>query len=142
MHATVRTLNCSQRSIVEAIRHLVASTPEKESLFVIDLGAVYRKVTQWNTLFPAIGAFFAVKALPDPLVLRALMSMGVGFDCASTGEMEKVLQLGGDPKMIIFSNTCKPPGAITYAKNHGIEWMTFDNEYEVVKIKKLYPDAK
>ena len=137
----VRTLSCTQQPLLNAISGHLATSPD-ESLFVIDLGTVYRKAMQWAELLPSVTAFFAVKALPDDLVLRALMSLGVGFDCASAGEMEQLLRLGCDPKRIILSNPSKSPSTLAYSRDNGVEWMTFDNEYEAAKIKAIYPDAK
>ena len=138
----VRTLSCSQTTVLDALDRYITSNPDRDSVLLLDLGTVYRKVKQWAQLLPNVNACFAVKALPDPLVLRALLSLGVGLDCASAGEMEHVLALGADPKRIILSNPCKSPSALQCARDNGVEWMTFDNEYEVVKIKDIYPEAK
>lgn len=75
-------------------------------------------------------------------VLEVLNAMNVNFDCASKGEIAKVLSMGVHPERIIFANPAKPASHIRYAAAAGITTMTFDNETELHKIKKLYPDAR
>ena len=133
-----RTLHCPA-SVPAALQRL---TSLEDELFVVDLGVIARKVRHWTHVLPGVGCFFAVKALPDPVVLKALASMGAGFDCASAGEMECVLGLGVAPERIILSHACKLPSAIVTARKHGVRWMTFDNAYEVKKVHQLYPDAQ
>ena len=53
-----------------------------------------------------------------------------------------MLDLGADPKKIIFAHPCKPPHHIKYALEHGVEMMTFDNIDEMKKIKAIHPHAK
>ena len=43
---------------------------------------------------------------------------------------------------IIYANPCKQSSYIRYAKEVGVETMTFDNEQELLKIHQLYPNAK
>lgn len=68
--------------------------------------------------------------------------LGAGFDCASKNEIQKVLDLGVSPDRIIFANPCKQASYIKYAYKMGVEYMTFDNEHELYKIKDNHPNAK
>lgn len=43
---------------------------------------------------------------------------------------------------IIFANTVKVESHIQFARNVGVRMLTVDNEYELHKIKNLYPEAK
>lgn len=40
---------------------------------------------------------------------------GCGFDCASPGEMDQVLDNGVDSSRIIFANPCKTTAALEHA---------------------------
>jgi len=71
-----------------------------------------------------------------------LSYLGVGFDCASKNEIQKVLDLGVSPHRIIFANPCKQASFIKYAYKMGVDYMTFDNEHELYKIKENHPQAK
>ena len=56
-----------------------------------------------------------MKANNDPQLLSWLHSVGVGFDCASAGEMRQV-----SPKAdVIFANPCKSLADIAYANKKG-----------------------
>jgi len=85
----------------------------------------------------------AIKCNPDPYVLRLLAALGAGFDCASNGEIAKLLALGGvEPNRILFANPCKATSFIRSAARVGVDKMTFDNEDELYKIARAHPGAK
>lgn len=71
-----------------------------------------------------------------------LAALGTNFDCASKGEINKVLSVGVSPDRIIFANPAKPASHIRHAASIGVSRMTFDNEAELHKVKNLYPNAK
>ena len=75
-------------------------------------------------------------------VLRTLASIGCSFDCASAGEIEKILSLGVDPIRIIYANTTKMANHIKFAEKNEVNLMTFDNEDELYKIEKYHPCAE
>ncbi|KAI9495027.1 ornithine decarboxylase [Zychaea mexicana] len=115
---------------------------QENAFFVGDLGEVYRQHLRWKALLPRIEPFFAVKSNPDPMVVKLLASLGIGFDCASKSEIQQVLNVGVEPSRIIYANPCKQASFIRFAAQHNVARMTFDNAEELYKIKKLYPDAE
>lgn len=112
------------------------------SFYIVDLGTVVDKYLLWKKCFPRVEPFYAVKSNPDIEVSRTLNALGTGFDCASKGEMAQTLAMGVDPNNIIFANPCKPIEHILYAKDHGIDMMTFDNMHELLKIYEFFPEAR
>ena len=56
---------------------------------------------------PRVEIFYAVKVLDEEQVVSKCISQNTGFDVASPNEMEKVINLGGDPNRIIFANPVK-----------------------------------
>lgn len=46
------------------------------------------------------------------------------------------------PERIIYANPCKQVSHLLYAAEKGVDLMTFDNEWELHKIKKHYPTAR
>lgn len=86
--------------------------------------------------------FPATKSNPDPYVLRLLAALGTGFDCASIGEIQTILNMGIDPSRIIFAHTCKVMSGIKFARDMGVHQMTFDNADELYKIKRVFPEAQ
>lgn len=76
------------------------------------------------------------------MVLEVLATFGIGFDCASKNEIQKVLNLGVDKSRIIYANPNKFISHIRYAAEMDIRVMTFDNESELHKIQKYFPNAR
>jgi len=53
--------------------------------------------------------YYAVKALPNPEILKLMFDMGFGFDCSSIGELVLSRQVGGRAEDIMFtSNNTNP----------------------------------
>lgn len=48
--------------------------------------------------------FFAVKALPDPAILRIMARHGYGFDCSSIPELILARETGATPDQIMFTS--------------------------------------
>lgn len=84
----------------------------------------------------------AVKCNDDPVLLRVLAFLNVGFDCASINEMKTILGLGVDPSRIIYAAPCKAGSHLRYAAQRGVRKTVFDNETELYKIEKLHPEAE
>ena len=114
----------------------------QEAFFLTDLGKVVGQYDQWRSLCPTVEPFYAVKCNNDPAILQTLATLRTGFDCASKAEIEQILEMGVSPERIIFANPCKMKSHVEYAKEKKVAMMTFDDEHELEKIKKIYPDAK
>ncbi len=48
--------------------------------------------------------YFAVKALPNPHIMKIMQDMGFGFDCSSTPEITLARQIGALPDDIMFTS--------------------------------------
>ncbi len=83
-----------------------------------------------------------MKCNPDPHLLRFLADLGLGFDCASSAEIQLALGLGIDPSRIIFSHPCKSVSALQMASSHGVRLSVFDNADELDKIKSISPNMR
>ena len=68
---------------------------------------------------PAFREYFAVKALPNPSVLRILKEEGCGVDCASETELMLAEALGFRGEDIMFSANDVPPHEFAYARRLG-----------------------
>jgi ornithine decarboxylase len=115
---------------------------EVEPFYAVDLEDICNKHIRWITLMPRITPHYAVKCNDDTNVIKLLAFLGAGFDCASKGEIKKVMDLGVSADRIIYANPCKQSSYVRYAAEVGVETMTFDNEQELLKIKQLHPNAK
>ncbi|XP_053685861.1 ornithine decarboxylase 1-like, partial [Sabethes cyaneus] len=128
-------------SVQDVIDTVVARGPFDEPVHILDLDDVVRKHRKWRQQLPRVEPFYAVKCNDDPAILRTLEALGAGFDCASKGEIEKVLKLGADPGKIIFAHTAKSMDSLAYAKHCNVNLMTFDGEIELEKIKQMHAES-
>lgn len=74
-------------------------------------------------------------------MLKTLVNLGTGFDCASTEEIKTMLNLGVESENIIFANPCKANSNIRYSRDQGVNLMTADNADELRKIYAINPNA-
>jgi len=118
------------------------SEDQYDAFFIGDMSDVVRKHKLWTSQLPRVEPFYAVKCNDDTTVLAILAQLGTGFDCASKGEIQKVLELQVPQSRIIYANPCKQSSHIKYAAANNVDYMTFDNETELHKIKQLHPNAK
>lgn len=114
----------------------------EDPFYVVDLGDIVYKYNLWKDSIPRVHPYYAVKCNDCPTVLNLLVTLGTGFDCASKKEIDAVLKSGASSSSIIYANPCKASSFITYAASMGVDVMTFDNESELYKIKKLFPNAR
>lgn len=68
---------------------------------------------------PVFREYFAVKALPNPTVLRILKEEGCGVDCASQTELMLAEALGFKGEDILLSANDVPPAEFAYARRLG-----------------------
>lgn len=66
--------------------------------------------------FPDFQQFFAVKALPNPAILKILRDEGCGMDCSSSAELHAAREIGvpGDQVMFTSNFTSKVRGNATF----------------------------
>jgi ornithine decarboxylase len=91
---------------------------------------------------PRVRPHYAVKANPDRRVLKVLAQEGVGFEIASTAELDLLLGLGVSAAEVFFSNPVKSRDAVAYAAAKGVEWFVVDSADELRKIHEVKPSAK
>ncbi|XP_014232713.1 ornithine decarboxylase-like [Trichogramma pretiosum] len=132
----------STSTFMSVIKEIAESGMQEEAFYVLDVGDIVRKHQIWKEKLPRVHPFYAVKCNDSLPVLEVLAAIGVGFDCASKNEINKVLDLGVDTDRIIFANPAKPSSHIRHAESVGVRLMTVDNESELYKIKRIFPSAK
>ncbi|XP_058836398.1 ornithine decarboxylase-like [Topomyia yanbarensis] len=135
------TLLEGNSSIAAVIDKILRSPPRENPFHVLDLDDIVRKHLNWLQQLPRVKPFYAVKCNDDSAILETLALLGTGFDCASKGEIGKILSLGVNQQRIIYAHPIKSKESLGYAKNKGITTMTFDNELELVKIAEFYPES-
>ena len=74
---------------------------------------------------------YAVKANSNLAVLSILARLGSGFDIVSVGELERVLEAGGDPSKIVFSGVGKTRDELVRALQVGIRCFNLESASEL-----------
>lgn len=80
--------------------------------------------------------YFAVKALPNPHILRLLMKEGSGLDCSSAVELEVARRLGATKDDIVYTSNNTPTEEYESALRQGAI-ITFDDGNYVEKYAEL-----
>ncbi len=74
-----------------------------------------RKFLKAFSRFPGFREYFAVKACPNPYILKILASEGLGADCSSMAELILAQKAGITGEMVIFSSNETPESEFIYA---------------------------
>ncbi|MEI8235678.1 MAG: diaminopimelate decarboxylase [Methylococcaceae bacterium] len=106
---------------------------------------IYSRATlerHWNAFNNAFGSHahlicYAVKANSNLGVLNVLARLGSGFDIVSIGELERVLQAGGDAKKVVFSGVGKREDEIRAALKIGIRCFNIEVLGELERINQV-----
>jgi ornithine decarboxylase len=119
-------------------------------LFVIDHEAIRRNYRQFRRYLPRVQVYYAVKANPDPAIVRTLYKEGSSFDVASMPEFmivhENIKDLPARERQawiwdkIIYANPTKPEATLEELNQYK-PLVTFDNLEEIRKIREHAPNA-
>src|SRR5512134_1713971 len=109
---------------------------------LVDPKIIRTKARRFKAAMPRVHPHYAVKANPDPRVLKTLIEEGAGFEIASIAELDLLLGLGVNAAEVYYSNPMKSRAYIEYAAAKGVEWFVVDSVEELRKIHGIKPDAK
>ncbi len=80
---------------------------------------------------------FSMKANSNLALCRALVKAGAGFDVVSGGELRKVLQVGANPRKIVYASVGKTEAEIEAAARAGILCFNAESVQEVERIENV-----
>jgi len=109
---------------------------------------VYSRATlehHWHVFDEALAGHdhlvcYAVKANSSLAVLQVLARLGSGFDIVSEGELQRVLQAGGDATRVVFSGVGKRTGEMQHALEAGIRCFNVESESELQRLNSVAGD--
>jgi ornithine decarboxylase len=117
---------------------------------VVDHDILRRNYASFRRHLPRVQAYYAVKANPDPAIVRTLYDAGASFDVASWPEFQIVYalirRLPAKKRQdwiwdkIIYANPIKPAETLALLDPYK-PLVTFDNVEEIRKIRKYAPHA-
>jgi len=125
-------------------KHVRAALSKSYSkpFLLLDSNIVRDKTHRFKAAMPRVHPHYAVKANPDPRVLKTLIQENVNFEIASISELDLLISLGVPAKEIYYSNPMKSRAYLEYASSKGVEWYALDSIEELRKIVSIKPDAK
>ena len=119
-------------------------------LFVVDHHEIRRNFAMFRKHLPRVQAYYAVKANPDPAIVKTLFRAGASFDVASMPEFkivhENIKHLPAKQRQdwiwdkIIYAHPIKANETLR-ALDPYKALVTYDNYEEIKKIKKYAPLA-
>lgn len=78
-----------------------------------------REFTKAFSIFPKFREYYAVKACPNPYILKILASEGCGADCSSLPELMLSKMSGINGKAVMFTSNETPASEYQYAYKEG-----------------------
>lgn len=120
-------------------------------LFIIDHDELLSNYATFKKNLPRVQAYYAVKANPDPLIVKTLFEAGASFDVSSIAEFETVYENIKDLpeqeqhdwiwKNIIYANPIKAEETLRALDKYQ-PLLTFDNSEEIAKMKQNAPNSR
>ena len=104
-------------------------------LLLVDCLRLKQQVENLSSALPGVDLFYAVKALPNQTVINQLNQMGVGFDIASTGEIDLLRKEHINPRNAIHTHPIKKDRDIRDALRFGCTTFVIDNLQELKKFR-------
>jgi ornithine decarboxylase len=119
-------------------------------LFVVDHSAVRSNYAAFKRYLPRVQAYYAVKANPDPAIIKTLYDAGASFDVASIAEFnliyENIRNLPAKIRQdfiwdkVVYSNPIKDQRTLEELDPYK-PLVAFDNFEEIKKIRRHAPHA-
>jgi ornithine decarboxylase len=126
----------------DRVRNFLATEQIDGPVLVVDSEIVRENYGKFARALPDTRVFYAVKANPDPKILKLLAELGSCFDCASVAEIDMALATGVSADRISFGNTIKKERDVAAAYARGVRLFAVDCREEVEKIERAAPGAK
>jgi diaminopimelate decarboxylase len=106
---------------------------------------IYSRATlerHWHAFDSALGDHphlicYAVKANSNIGILNVMAKLGSGFDIVSQGELERVLEAGGEASKVVFSGVAKSRAEIMRALEVGIRCFNVESIAELHHINQI-----
>ena len=106
---------------------------------------IYSRATlerHWHAFDSALGKHphlicYAVKANSNIGILNVMAKLGSGFDIVSQGELERVLEAGGEASKVVFSGVAKSRAEIMRALEVGIRCFNVESIAELYHINQI-----
>ncbi|MFA7189491.1 MAG: type III PLP-dependent enzyme [Sphaerochaetaceae bacterium] len=109
---------------------------------IIDPEMVKNEFKALCSKFKSTKIFYAVKANPNPEVVRLVAKLGSNFDVASRYELDMLIGLGIEPERMFYGNTIKKAADIAYFYSKGVKTFATDCHEDLMKIAHQAPGSR
>jgi ornithine decarboxylase len=106
-------------------------------LLILDCARVRTQYRALRRALPGVDLHYALKPMPHPALVRAVIEEGGWLDLATTGEVQLVAALGVAPARCIHTHPIKRERDIRNALSFGIRTFVADNADEVRKFARF-----
>jgi len=116
---------------------------EASPRYVYDAAPLRGRSQEVQALDSVDQAFYAIKANPHPDVLRVLEQQGLGFECVSPGELDRVFEVVPDldPDRVLFQPNFAAPAEYVDAFERGVH-VTVDNVQPLAEHPEVFADQE
>ena len=120
---------------------LLALADDASPRYVYDAATLRARSRTVQALDPVDRVFYAVKANPHPDVLRLLDEEGLGFECVSPGELDRVFEAvpNVDPDRVLFQPNFAAAAEYADAFERGVH-VTLDNVQPLAEHPDVFAD--
>jgi ornithine decarboxylase len=108
---------------------------------VLDPGVAAARYSALAAAFEDARLHYAVKACPEPAVLRRLAGLGAAFDVASLPEVRLALDAGADPAALCFGNPARSVADVAAAHGAGVRRFVSDSAEDLADLAAHAPGA-
>jgi diaminopimelate decarboxylase/aspartate kinase len=108
-------------------------------VYVYDEQTLDNSVAQLKSMESIDQVYYSIKANSHPEILRRFFDAGLGMECVSPGEVERVLELFGEParERILFTPNFAPRSEYALALEKGVQ-VTLDNLHPLQSWPELF----
>ncbi len=113
----------------------------KTPLLVCSKEKIKEKYRLLSSCLPGVQHFYAAKANFHPKIIRIAVSLGMGLDVSSPGELRLAEENSLPGEKVLYTQPIKKEEEIALAKEYGVKALIFDNPQEAKKIARVWPSA-
>lgn len=126
-----------------ALVELLASTRSLATPFLwIDGRTIERNVRRLRQVFPGVEISYALKCNATPEVVDALRRLDVGFEVASSTEVEQLMRAKVATDRMVCMHPVKSPAFLRQLHDVGVRVLAVDCREEVDKIAECAPQSR
>ncbi len=108
-----KTIPFSKEQMKEIIEKFPTPFHIYDEKAILDYARKFTEAFSWNEGFKE---YYAIKAAPNPYLMKILRGVGFGIDCSSMAELELAGRLGMRGEEIMFTSNDTPAGEFVKAK--------------------------